>query len=261
MILKGTNLYKEEIIAGYRCKFFDSVGSTNDFAKEILEEITAYLPATIIADHQTDGKGQMGNHWESEEGKNLLLTVVMKPNFSLSEALFRINYILTYSMICTLRSAFNMPAQLKWPNDIFLEDKKIAGILAETTIAGEKINTIIGGIGLNVNQTFKDTQSKFPAISMKDYAGKEFDMSLVIEEFLKNLREVTDKTSFSSLNFLEEKISQLLWNRNLQQEFVERDTNKKIYAFPDKFCSDHRLLVKHNGIFKKLTRENYQWLP
>ncbi|MCO6494648.1 MAG: biotin--[acetyl-CoA-carboxylase] ligase [Bacteroidetes bacterium] len=259
--MEGTNLYKEELIAGFRCKYFDTVASTNDYAKSILDEIIAYMPAAIIANYQTEGKGQMGNHWESEAGKNLLLTAILKPNFSLSEALFRINYIMTYSVICTLRSVFSMPAMLKWPNDIYLEDKKIAGVLSETTIAGEKINTVIGGIGLNVNQNFKDVNSNYSAISMRDYAGKEFDLQHVTEEFLKTLREVTEKTAFTSLNFLEEKISQFLWNRNTPQEFVERDTNKRILASPDKFCSDHRLLVKHNGIFKKLTRESYQWLP
>ncbi|MCZ2131165.1 MAG: biotin--[acetyl-CoA-carboxylase] ligase [Bacteroidia bacterium] len=261
MILESANLYKEDLIAGYRCKYFDSVSSTNDYVKTILDEVVSYIPAAIIADYQTEGKGQMGNGWESEHGKNLLITVVMKPNFSLSEALFRINYILTYSLICTLRSSFDMPALLKWPNDIFLDDKKIAGVLAETTIAGDKVNTVIGGIGLNINQVFKDSDMGYPAISMRDYAGKEFDIHKVTEEFLKTLRDVTEKNTFTSLNFLEEKISQLLWKRNVQQEFLERDTNKKILAAPDKFCSDHRLLVKHNGIFKKLTRESYQWIP
>ena len=260
MALEGTNLYKEELIAGYRCKFFEELDSTNDYTKEILEDLVSYLPAAVITKHQVSGKGQGEKQWESEAGKNLLMSVVIKPGFSLPEALFRINYIMTFSLIKTLEENFKMPAKLKWPNDIYLNDRKIAGVLVENSIYGEKVNTVIAGIGLNINQNFTENTA-FEAISMKDFAGKEFDTDLVLTAFLKMLREISEKSAFTSLNFLEEKISKLIWNRGREQKFLERDTNKIISATPDKFCSDHRLLVRHNGINKKLTYESFQWIP
>jgi BirA family biotin operon repressor/biotin-[acetyl-CoA-carboxylase] ligase len=260
LILEATNLYKEEVIAGFRCKFFDEVNSTNDFAKETIEELASYLPAVVVASYQREGKGQEEKIWVSDKDKNLLFSVIIKPGFSLPEAIFRINYILTFSLIKTLEEKFSMPAKLKWPNDIYLNDRKIAGILVENSIAGDKINTVIGGIGLNINQEF-DKITDFKAISMRDFSGKDYQTAAVLQEFLKMLKEISEKSAFTSLNFLEEKISKLLWNRGREQRFLEKDTNKLITASPDKFCSDHRLLVKHNGINKKLTYENYQWMP
>jgi BirA family transcriptional regulator, biotin operon repressor / biotin---[acetyl-CoA-carboxylase] ligase len=259
MALEGTNLYKEEVIAGFKCKFFHELDSTNDFAKENLEDLMPLLPGVIAAEFQKEGKGQLDREWESEPGKNLLASVMLKPGFALAEGLFRVNYILTFSLIRTFRELYNLEASLKWPNDIFVGNKKIAGILAENTISGEKITTVIGGIGVNINQSFAQNK-EFSATSIFDETGKEIEPYKFLSDFLKMLKDVNEKSAFTSLNFLEEKISNYLWNRNREQKFVDRDSGKSINAYPDKFCSDHRLLVRHNGINKKLTHEQFQWV-
>ena len=258
--MEATNLYKEEVITGFKCKFFNKLNSTNDFAKEKFEDLMPLLPAVVVADYQSAGKGQFGKTWESEPGKNLLFSVILKPGFALSEGLFRVNFILTTALVKTLRDHYGLKAYIKWPNDIFVDNKKIAGILTENTITGDKLSTVIGGIGMNVNQDFT-SQKGFAATSMQDQLGKEVDCYTLLVQVLRVLKEINEKSAFSSLNFLEEKISSLLWNRYKEQKFEDRDTLKIINATPDKFCSDHRLLVKHNGINKKLTHEQYQWKP
>jgi BirA family biotin operon repressor/biotin-[acetyl-CoA-carboxylase] ligase len=258
--LDGSNLHKEAIIAGFKCRFFKELDSTNSYARENMSDLINVLPAVILADSQQEGRGQNENTWDSEPEKNLLLSVVIKPGFSVQEGLFRINYLLTFSIIDTIKRLFGVEAHLKWPNDVFVNDKKVAGVLAETSIQGDKINILIGGVGININQSF-DSVGAYKAISLADVLGKEVDKDLVLKTFLATLKEISEKTAYSSLNFLEEKSSKILWKRGKEQKFYDKETGKTILAFPDKFCSDHSLLVRHNGINKKLRHESFQWIP
>jgi BirA family biotin operon repressor/biotin-[acetyl-CoA-carboxylase] ligase len=257
--LQGTNLYKEEVITGFKCKFFKELDSTNNFSKENFEDLLPLLPAVIVADYQTQGKGMLDNVWVAEEGKNVLVSIMLKPGYALAEGLFRVNYILTTSIVKTLRDVYGVEAYIKWPNDIYVGNDKIAGILAENTISGDKVSTVIGGVGINVQQDYTAVET-FNATSINKVTGKKHEPYDVLVNLLRVLKENNEKSAFTSLNFLEEKISNLLWNRNREQKFMERDTGKIINASPDKFCSDHRLLVKHNGINKKLTHEQYKWI-
>ena len=108
-----------------------------------------------MADVQTQGKGQRGNIWLSESGKNLLSSFVFKPDNLSVENQIAITWATSLSLLETLRK-FNIEALIKWPNDIFVGGKKIAGILIENQLQGTRISCSIIGIGLNLNQTFFD---------------------------------------------------------------------------------------------------------
>ena len=106
-----------------------------------------------MADVQTQGKGQRGNIWLSESGKNLLSSFVFKPDNLSVENQIALTWATSLSILETLRK-FNIETQIKWPNDIFVGGKKIAGILIENQLQGTRISCSIIGIGLNLNQTF-----------------------------------------------------------------------------------------------------------
>ena len=106
-----------------------------------------------MADVQTQGKGQRGNVWLSESGKNLLSSFVFKPDNLSVENQIALTWATSLSLLETLRK-FNIEALIKWPNDIFVGGKKIAGILIENQLQGSKISCSIIGVGLNINQTF-----------------------------------------------------------------------------------------------------------
>ena len=106
-----------------------------------------------MADVQTQGKGQRGNIWLSESGKNLLCSFVFKPDNLSVENQIALTWVTSLSLLQTLRK-FNIEAKIKWPNDVFVGGKKIAGILIENQLQGSRICCSIIGIGLNVNQTF-----------------------------------------------------------------------------------------------------------
>ena len=140
-------LFGKEII------HLSDIDSTNNFAAKLLSQNLCQNGAVIMADVQTQGKGQRGNIWLSESGKNLLSSFVFKPDNLSVENQIALTWATSLSLLKTLRK-FNIEALIKWPNDIFVGGKKIAGILIENQLQGTQISCSIIGIGLNLNQTF-----------------------------------------------------------------------------------------------------------
>lgn len=139
-------------------EYRDTVGSTNDLAR------SSEYPAgsIIIAERQTSGRGQRGNKWESTAGENLTFSVVLHPEFLRADMQFYISKVVSLT-ICDVLDSLGLPAKIKWPNDIYIGDKKIAGILIENDILDANISKSIIGIGLNVNQKQFDTALPNPA--------------------------------------------------------------------------------------------------
>jgi BirA family biotin operon repressor/biotin-[acetyl-CoA-carboxylase] ligase len=140
-------LFGKEII------HLSNIDSTNNFAAKLLSENLCQNGAVIMADVQTQGKGQRGNIWLSESGKNLLSSFVFKPDNLSVENQIALTWATSLSLLKTLRK-FNIEALIKWPNDILVGGKKIAGILIENQLQGTRISCSIIGIGLNINQNF-----------------------------------------------------------------------------------------------------------
>lgn len=126
----------------------------------------------VTAEFQKKGKGQRGNEWESEKGKNLTFSIILTPRFLKPHRQFFLNQVISLGIRDFLESKGIRPVSIKWPNDIFVADKKIAGILIENSIrAGEIIHSVIG-IGMNINQ--QDFLSAPRATSMRIVSGKMF---------------------------------------------------------------------------------------
>ncbi len=139
-------LFGKEII------HLSEIDSTNNFAAKLLSENLCQNGSVIMADVQTQGKGQRGNIWLSESGKNLLSSFIFKSDNLSVDRQATLTWATSLSLIETLRK-FNIEVQVKWPNDIVVAGKKIAGILIENQLQGSKINCSIIGIGVNLNQT------------------------------------------------------------------------------------------------------------
>ncbi|MGC8938865.1 MAG: biotin--[acetyl-CoA-carboxylase] ligase, partial [Thermodesulfovibrio sp.] len=148
---------------------YDEVESTNSKANELLKQ--GYPSGTVvIADRQTKGKGRLGRTWISPSGKNLYMSIALKPGIPPKYATL---LTLTSVVACTtaLRRYTDIPVMIKWPNDMLIDDKKIGGILTEMKIEGEKIKSAVVGIGINVNMTEEDIPEEIKDIasSLKIY--------------------------------------------------------------------------------------------
>ena len=155
---------------------FKTLESTNQYLQNLLNEGVDIADNIVVTDFQTSGKGQGKNVWESENGKNLLFSIALDMSFLKAENQFLLTQIVSVTMINVLKKYLPEESlSIKWPNDIYFNDKKIAGILIKNEIRGMMMGTSIIGIGLNVNQTSFDKNLPNP-ISMKMITGKDFDL-------------------------------------------------------------------------------------
>ncbi len=159
--------------------YIKATHSTNTLLKELLAngewpEGERFLYTAF----QTAGRGQAGNGWESEEGKNLLCSILLPPK----KELFDLNVLTAVAVQRLLGEGFT----IKWPNDIYYGDKKVAGILIENAIIGNEIKYSIAGIGLNVNQTTFLSSAPNP-VSLKQISGKETDIDALMQALMTQI--------------------------------------------------------------------------
>ena len=162
------------------------IESTNNYAMRLINEGMAEHGMTIRADFQTHGKGQHGNVWMAEERKNLLFTTIIDTKgFQLTNQ-FLLNTFACLSVAEYLMHELDMRnVYIKWPNDIYADKKKIAGILIENIIRGSQWTNAIIGVGLNINQThFADM---YLATSLALESGKQFKINFVLKHLIKFL--------------------------------------------------------------------------
>lgn len=163
---------------GNQLYHLDSVDSTNNFTAKLINDQICQNGAVILADEQTAGKGQMGNTWESERGSNLLCSIAWRPdNLSVNDQ-SKLSWLVAL-ILHKLLLRFGINAEIKWPNDIYVQKQKIAGILIENQIEGKNISWVIVGIGLNVNQQVFQNAN---ATSMKNILGTTLKVKTVLSE-------------------------------------------------------------------------------
>ena len=161
------------------------VPSTNDYLKKLCQEGKAREFHTVLAESQTAGKGQRGNSWESETGKNLTFSMVLYPtNLEIKDHFF-LSILTAFSVFEALRF-YTDGFSIKWPNDIYWNDKKIGGILIENEMEGKYITQSVIGIGLNINQEVFLSDAPNP-VSLKQIVGTTIEREEVLNRIFKGL--------------------------------------------------------------------------
>lgn len=164
------------------------VESTNSFLSTLMNERKVQEGLVVSAKEQTGGRGQRGSTWESEPHQNLLLSIALYPSFLDLEKQFLLNKIISLAVAdfindCLKQNPFSVEeheVKIKWPNDIYVNDKKIAGILIENSVRNDKIGSSVVGIGINMNQTeFKSTVTN--PISLKSIKNENSDLKECME--------------------------------------------------------------------------------
>ena len=184
--------------------YIAETNSTNTLLRRLyLDEDDLF---TIYTDFQTAGRGQQGNGWESEKGKNLLFSTLLREWHIPVTCQFLINQIVSLSLYYTVRAFLTEDLQpflaIKWPNDLYYKDKKLAGILIENIWQTGQVSRSIAGIGLNVNQTVFCSQAPNP-VSLCQIAGHEMNRQDILQLFLQSLlhyRSLMNDPSYCSLD-------------------------------------------------------------
>ncbi len=151
LISKKLELQEASYI-GHPHLFIDSVESTNKYAMELLSNSNPIEGTAISAGFQTDGRGQIGRTWWGDAYKNLYTSLIINPSHIEASNQWIINQAISLGVSDCLESIISKPVKIKWPNDIYIEDRKISGILIQCVLSGKIIQNAIIGIGMNVNQ-------------------------------------------------------------------------------------------------------------
>ncbi|MDD2381811.1 MAG: biotin--[acetyl-CoA-carboxylase] ligase [Mariniphaga sp.] len=148
--------------------------STNNYAMRLIDQGKVVDQTVVLSSYQQSGKGQQGNSWESSPGLNLLSTIIVYPDFLSPGMQFYLSKIVSLALVDWLRRETTEVA-VKWPNDLFVGQKKIAGILIETSIQGNQLLWAVIGIGLNLNQEVFSPEIPNP-VGLKYLTRKDYDV-------------------------------------------------------------------------------------
>lgn len=221
-----------------------TVDSTNSWIAK--NETSLPSPSFVYAHEQTAGRGQRGNIWESEPDMNITASVLFHPiNFPAINQFF-ISEIIALSIIEFLKSS-GIKAEIKWPNDIYVGDKKICGILVEHVVTGSMLLRTIAGFGINLNQTVFKSDAPNP-VSVKILTGKDTDVveaiKLLAHIIEKNLESVSD----GNFDAVHERFLNNLWRGDgTFRKYQDKKSNEEIEAKIEN--------IRHSGVLVLRTRE------
>ena len=222
---------------GKYIEYYTQLVSTNNEAWEIINEGTE-SGTLIITDNQISGKGRNGNEWKSKPGKSLIFSLIYQPERIPVEKIGIFSILAGISVLDGLKE-LNINGNLKWPNDIILNKKKVGGILCESKIQKTNIEWVVIGIGINVNESKDDFDSNLDkkASSLFVELGQNTQRERVIASILNNMELLLKRFENDPINF---DISND-WNNYCTHN------NKKV-----SFQKDN---VTHSGIFKSITND------
>jgi BirA family biotin operon repressor/biotin-[acetyl-CoA-carboxylase] ligase len=163
----------------------DSVDSTNNYAMGMIRDGVATGGDAWFSYEQTHGKGRRGNVWKAEKGKNIMMSIAVPTAFLTVLQQFQLSVAASLACFRVFEKYAGEETRIKWPNDIFWNDRKAGGILIENVVTGNKWQWAVTGIGININQTIFNLEREFPPVSLKQITGKDFDIVELAKEIHK----------------------------------------------------------------------------
>lgn len=176
---------EKELNTSFLCQniiYHENIDSTQDEAKKITKNENIINGTYIVTDKQTKGKGTQDRKWYGGEYENICGTFVLEPNCNINK-LNNLTVLIAECLIKVVKNLYNIELQIKHPNDIICNSKKLAGILTESVTQKEIVKYLFIGIGININQTIFNPEIENIATSLKKEYGREFNRENIISEF------------------------------------------------------------------------------
>lgn len=246
MTMENNTGYVPEIL------WLDSVGSTNTVVRGRIDGLAH--GCAVCAREQTAGRGQRGNSWEAAPGMNVTMSILLRPaglravsQFSLSQA---VSMGIVHAVRELLGDGMTQRVCVKWPNDIYVDDMKLCGILIENSIAGDHIAHSIVGVGLNVNQCCFVSDAPNP-VSLCLIDGVRRDVDDVARRLVSSILAVADAAAASGwrAEWLAGEYRRSLWRAHGYHPYRDVATGSLFYAMIDRVADDGMLhLVDRDGL-------------
>lgn len=238
--------------------YLPEIDSTNKYAKQLIHDGLSAHGQVIWTHHQTQGKGQRSKQWQDEKGKSVLMSIILNKKLNQLQS-FQINSLVASSVLTVLKTVLpNLNFFIKWPNDIFINDKKTCGILIENGWAGSVWKYAIVGIGINVLQENFSADTPL-ATSLKIESGISLSIPSLIEviktEILNSLEEgnINENQWFETYN-------SFLYKKNQLVQFENLETQKIISGKIIAINNAGELLVQTSETLEKFTFGTVRWI-
>ena len=224
--------------------WYDTIDSTNSEALRRLPELPS--GTVLAAREQTAGRGQRGNTWFTEPGKNLTFSIVLKPSGLAAGEAHLLNYLASVT-VAEFLEGYGVSCCIKWPNDIYVGRKKICGILVENSLSGGRVAASVIGIGININQ--KEFPQLASATSLSLATGREY----VLEDCLKAFMAVFESLQHK-LEGLPAAYTSRLFQKGVQARYVDYLRGNEEFTGTILGVSQDGRLIIHDGAAERLYR-------
>lgn len=220
------------------------VDSTNNYAAKLLSEGKLAHGTVILAEHQTAGRGQRGRNWQSVGAKQFTGTYFLKTDFLSVDHLCYLNMGIALAVRGMIQTYTRKKVCIKWPNDIFVENQKAAGILIETNWKNGRVEGAIVGIGVNISPV----QSVGYATSLEELSGKSPEVLSVLDVLSKNMNEFYQYLRESDFSYLKSTYESFLWKKDEEIILEERQIPVPFTGIIRGVDQIGNLLVERDGV-------------
>jgi len=245
------------LFTGQRVVKLEETGSTNRFLNDLIQNEILPEGTVVTANYQVSGQGLGGTSWSSEPGKNLLMSVVFNPDFLPVKKIYLISKAIALAIKDFLVEE-NIQAKIKWPNDIYVGDKKICGVLIENSIRGSIVLQSICGIGLNVNQEVFPEEVPNP-ISMRLVTGKNYSVDECRIKLCRQLEKRYLQIKSQNFNLINNDYLKSL-HRFYEMENYETESGKFSAQIIDVEDEGRLVIKKENGSILRFSFKEIKFL-
>lgn len=216
--------------------YIEEIDSTNTFLLDRKNGVNV-SGTVVLAEKQTKGRGRKDRVWYSSKEQNLTFSILLLKEYKLFHHMNLINFAASLSVASSIENLHQIKTELKWPNDVLINKKKTCGILLESSSQGNKIDRVVVGIGVNVNQSMFQGQFNYPPTSIRIELGKEVEREKLLAEILNNFEFYLSK-------ILDE------------PGYITREWKEKCKMLGEKVYIKEGEIVK-NGIFEDIDKEGF----
>ena len=220
----------ETLFVGQNAIFLPEVESTNSYAIALLKNVNLPEGTVVYTTNQTKGRGQRGNNWISGPGLNLAASYILKPTFlDVGKIFFMyvVSALAVHDLMSETLNSSQFDIKIKWPNDILVNSKKIAGILNENIISNSTANTTIIGIGININQeNFNGIEN---ATSLRLLSTVSYDIDAILRSLSSKLEKYYLQLKNKQFDTLLELYYKHFYKMGEQQSFIINGQTKTLF--------------------------------
>lgn len=239
------NLNYNTLFVGKVDRHFESLPSTNSYAIELLSKSKPSEGTVISTYHQTAGRGQFGNKWLTHAGKNLTLSVIFYPKFLTPRAQFELNKTIALGVYDFVCAYISKKTAIKWPNDILVEDRKLAGILIQNGLSSGQFSHAVVGIGVNINQTSFNIAGRTPT-SFALETHQQYDLEQLKMALYFFLEKRYLQLKFNQHALLQTDYLQGLYRYGVPHRFRKKD-GTSFTGIIEGIAPNGQLIINHNG--------------